>query len=708
MSYLAAAQYFGLEGLWQKLCAGKLPERCSKQWYFATFCSMDADAFEEGAYDELGASADIGAHLNGFVKPYDVIALMTVLPVSKQLFPQSALFEHRGVQHLLLLEEKHAVRALPVVNLLRETYHEVVLVTTARRNAGMATPAGKINVRRFNLQAMLGSTAGGGLASRRQLLQQGKQKQQGKAPAKALRAERYALNKPACTSSTQISDGASPRKSASHALGPVSDDGDVGHAQEREYSAVISHDDIVELLSNVLALAGQRQRAITTATLAIGCTLVVACFTAFAASVLVTEWLTPVQVEIAHTSTGACALTGGAFVHLSLSPTPAHRARIRLVAIAFGAFVGTAWALDDEKARLLRTVMPGYAPEYAAIDPANTRFFVAYSVVHALVHNLTWGGSSFALIALAIASRFTRQVSTRLLLCALWAHLGGASLFLAISRSVSNTLNYSAGTWVYANAQDQAHALFVFNAVIGPLLLAQAVATQFAGFRHSLIRLISQTSSALGTEASVAPLLGFGSRRGERAPEDVCDEAERAFRPRALEPALLAEIEAAGLGAKCEQLVLLAGPALLEHLEPVAHCFAWEAIGGRVRDAHVELVAADTSTRADIIAGIDTFHVMNTRAAAEEVHERLLAMVEIASASRVNVALRELLEAAQRAARAQSDGNTGAAPRKKRASRMRRVSANTSARARPRAAAHVLAWLRERGAGEQPSAERCA
>ncbi|KAG8462472.1 hypothetical protein KFE25_010297 [Diacronema lutheri] len=548
MSYLAAAQYFGLEGLWQKLCAGKLPERCSKQWYFATFCSMDADAFEEGAYDELGASADIGAHLNGFVKPYDVIALMTVLPVSKQLFPQSALFEHRGVQHLLLLEEKHAVRALPVVNLLRETYHEVVLVTTARRNAGMATPAGKINVRRFNLQAMLGSTAGGGLASRRQLLQQGKQKQQGKAPAKALRAERYALNKPACTSSTQISDGASPRKSASHALGPVSDDGDVGHAQEREYSAVISHDDIVELLSNVLALAGQRQRAITTATLAIGCTLVVACFTAFAASVLVTEWLTPVQVEIAHTSTGACALTGGAFVHLSLSPTPAHRARIRLVAIAFGAFVGTAWALDDEKARLLRTVMPGYAPEYAAIDPANTRFFVAYSVVHALVHNLTWGGSSFALIALAIASRFTRQVSTRLLLCALWAHLGGASLFLAISRSVSNTLNYSAGTWVYANAQDQAHALFVFNAVIGPLLLAQAVATQFAGFRHSLIRLISQTSSALGTEASVAPLLGFGSRRGERAPEDVCDEAERAFLPRALEPALLAEIEAAGLG----------------------------------------------------------------------------------------------------------------------------------------------------------------
>ena len=45
---------------------------------------------------------------------------MTVLPVSKQLFPQSALFEHRGVQHLLLLEEKHTIRPSPVVNLLRE------------------------------------------------------------------------------------------------------------------------------------------------------------------------------------------------------------------------------------------------------------------------------------------------------------------------------------------------------------------------------------------------------------------------------------------------------------------------------------------------------------------------------------------------------------------------------------------------------------
>ena len=98
--------------------------------------------------------------------------------------------------------------------------------------------------------------------------------------------------------------------------------------------------------------------------------------------------------------------------------------------------------------------------------------------------------------------------------------------------------------------------------------------------------------------------------------------------------------------AKCKQLVLLAGPALLEHLEPVVHCYAWEAIGRRLRDVHVELVVADARTRNDILAGIDTFHVMNTRAVAGEVHERLVAVVEIASASHVNVTLRELLEPA--------------------------------------------------------------
>lgn len=65
LRYLASAQFLGLEGLWQKLCAGKLPPRCTKQWYFETFCGVDEVAFAESGYECLGADVDIVQHLNG-------------------------------------------------------------------------------------------------------------------------------------------------------------------------------------------------------------------------------------------------------------------------------------------------------------------------------------------------------------------------------------------------------------------------------------------------------------------------------------------------------------------------------------------------------------------------------------------------------------------------------------------------------------------
>lgn len=39
MSYLADAQFKGLEGLWLKLCNGALPSRCTKAWYFEVRCA---------------------------------------------------------------------------------------------------------------------------------------------------------------------------------------------------------------------------------------------------------------------------------------------------------------------------------------------------------------------------------------------------------------------------------------------------------------------------------------------------------------------------------------------------------------------------------------------------------------------------------------------------------------------------------------------
>ena len=71
MRYLASAQFLGLEGLWQKLCAGLLPARCSKEWYFATFCGVPESQFDPVTHGSLTGDAPIVEFLNGFVKPYD-------------------------------------------------------------------------------------------------------------------------------------------------------------------------------------------------------------------------------------------------------------------------------------------------------------------------------------------------------------------------------------------------------------------------------------------------------------------------------------------------------------------------------------------------------------------------------------------------------------------------------------------------------------
>ena len=57
LAYLAEAQQRGLIGLWSNLCKGRLPLRCTKQWYFATFCATEAKAFTDGNYAALGADA---------------------------------------------------------------------------------------------------------------------------------------------------------------------------------------------------------------------------------------------------------------------------------------------------------------------------------------------------------------------------------------------------------------------------------------------------------------------------------------------------------------------------------------------------------------------------------------------------------------------------------------------------------------------------
>mmetsp|Transcript_81698 Transcript_81698/g.239846 ORF Transcript_81698/g.239846 Transcript_81698/m.239846 type:complete len:370 (+) Transcript_81698:111-1220(+) len=132
MRYLHHAQVLGLVGLWKRLCEGDLPARCTKQWYFESFCAIDARRFEVENYDKLDGSVDIRTFLNGTVKPYDVIALMTVLPSTKSLFPKAAEHDFLGVRHLLLLEPEYTISSQRVVELLRSTYQEVTECATSK------------------------------------------------------------------------------------------------------------------------------------------------------------------------------------------------------------------------------------------------------------------------------------------------------------------------------------------------------------------------------------------------------------------------------------------------------------------------------------------------------------------------------------------------------------------------------------------------
>lgn len=69
MDYLYNAQKLGLVGLWQSVCQKKLPARCSKLWYFTTFCGLTEKEYEEYSLEEMTECDNMETWLNGHVKP---------------------------------------------------------------------------------------------------------------------------------------------------------------------------------------------------------------------------------------------------------------------------------------------------------------------------------------------------------------------------------------------------------------------------------------------------------------------------------------------------------------------------------------------------------------------------------------------------------------------------------------------------------------
>ena len=119
MEYVSNAQLLGLKGLWQRLCAGMLPPRCTKRWFFQTFCSTACAAVD---FDALDTADDISHLLDGSVKPYDVVAVLAAIPKTMAMFPQALVVESGGVLHRMYATDQHAPSLSYLVTVLDAAY----------------------------------------------------------------------------------------------------------------------------------------------------------------------------------------------------------------------------------------------------------------------------------------------------------------------------------------------------------------------------------------------------------------------------------------------------------------------------------------------------------------------------------------------------------------------------------------------------------
>jgi len=127
MEYLNDAQRMGLIGLWQNVCKGGImPARCTKEWFFTTFCGVDAATYAE-KYRDLDIDCNIEEHLNGSVKPYDLIAFLSILPTWRSTFPfERAKVNVNGGEHFFFLTKELALDSKVVFDFLSQIFAEVV------------------------------------------------------------------------------------------------------------------------------------------------------------------------------------------------------------------------------------------------------------------------------------------------------------------------------------------------------------------------------------------------------------------------------------------------------------------------------------------------------------------------------------------------------------------------------------------------------
>ena len=103
--------------------------------------------------------------------------------------------------------------------------------------------------------------------------------------------------------------------------------------------------------------------------------------------------------------------------------------------------------------------------------------------------------------------------------------------------------------------------------------------------------------------------------------------------------------------ARCRRLLVLAGARTPDLISSAVEVYAWFALGGRIEEVEVAIVAPDGRGDAGSNAGLgavvsafDAFHAMYSLADDDtEVARRLMAAIELAGVAQLNGVLRELL-----------------------------------------------------------------
>jgi len=468
MTYLADAQFLGLTGLWQKLCAGLLPARCTKQWYFETFCNIPREDFERRNLDELGPDTQIVRYLHGEILPYDVIAVMTILPFTRDHFSTAddVKIDFRGVTHRFLCKPG-TVKAKLVIKLLQDVYHEVVATTTEQPQTNRIRP---------RLPRVRGAASG-------------------RNPPRLVSRLSESLQRNASHSSVSVSTGVPDTDTPT---GAQTSREALGH---RRWNPAI----IEEKLEEALLDARRGQARVAVAMLVVGLVMLAAALSAYAIDLSVTTSRT--RPRRAHSDVDfvarmyAYVLLGNVasmVMLLALYPTDAHAVRVRSISAVL----------------CLVLVVVGTIELYMTLtrpDKGGEAAVVAGAIVSCL---------SVLVGLLALGRTCKLRKEARAMLALMWPVVGGWNLI------------YCAWGIFDVGVREGSMALARYPDVVGTFSYSAGMAFGMVmlvpAFRRRAQAVLGRLAESRGQRAALAALLSMGSS-SEADPRQVCDDAAICF-----------------------------------------------------------------------------------------------------------------------------------------------------------------------------------